>query len=117
MLFVFWTSVRIASHSVQRTQRQMVNTQRKAFPKSRKPFRWFDTCAWLKPRLSKPEPKSEHSLEMKADLRRESARRNVVRSTKRREEVVQRIFIGDIYSGQTQAPFVLIAVEEVVLTD
>ena len=33
------------------------------------------------------------------------------------EEVVERVFVGDVYRGKMQAPLVLVAVKEVVFAD
>ena len=40
-----------------------------------------------------------------------------MRSAKRREEVIQRILVGDVDSRQSQTPLVRVAVEEVVVAD
>ena len=56
-------------------------------------------------------------LEVEADLRRQRSRCDVMRTAEGRKEVVERVFVGDVYAGQSKAPFVLIAIEEVVLAD
>src|ERR1700679_513793 len=57
------------------------------------------------------------SLEVEADLSRQSTRRNVMRAAEGGEEVVQSVFVGNVDACQTEAPFVFVAMEEVVLTD
>src|SRR6201987_2700503 len=56
-------------------------------------------------------------LEMNADLCRQRARCDVVRSAEGGEEVVERRLIGQVHSGKPEAPLVPVAVEEVVFTD
>src|ERR1700679_78213 len=56
-------------------------------------------------------------LEVEAQLRRHGARRNVVGSTEGGEEVIERVFVGDVDGSQAEAPFVAVALEEVVLTN
>ncbi len=53
-------------------------------------------------------------LEVEADFSGERARRHIVGSAERREEVVEGVLIGDIDRGEPEAPFALFAVEEVV---
>ena len=54
-------------------------------------------------------------LEVEAEFGGEGARREVVRAGERREEVIERVFVGDVDGGEVEAPFVLVAAEEVVL--
>src|SRR5216683_6745424 len=56
-------------------------------------------------------------LEVKAYLCRQSTRCDIVRTTERRKEVVQRVFVGDVYGCQAEAPFTFVAVEEIVLAE
>jgi len=57
------------------------------------------------------------SLEVKADLAGNGTRRYVVRAAKRREKVVQRIFISEVDDRQTSAPLMTIAVEQIIVTN
>jgi len=54
---------------------------------------------------------------MKPDGRGQSARRDVVGSTERREEIVQRVFVRYVDDGQASAPLVFFAVKNVVVPD
>ena len=54
---------------------------------------------------------------MEADRRRDGARRNIVRSAEGRKEVVERLFVGQVDHRQTRAPLVLVAVEDIVVSD
>ena len=54
---------------------------------------------------------------METYLCRHGTRGDVVRSAEGGEEVVKRVFVGDVDGGQAEAPFVAVAVEEVVLAD
>ena len=54
---------------------------------------------------------------MNADLCRQRARCDVVRSAEGGKEVIQRVFVANIDSSEAQAPLVLVAVEEVVFAD
>ena len=56
-------------------------------------------------------------LEMKADLAGNGTRRYVVRAAKRREKVVQRIFISEVDDRQTSAPLMTIAVEQIIVAN
>jgi hypothetical protein len=56
-------------------------------------------------------------LKVEAQLRRKRARRNVVCSAKGGEEVVQRDAVRDVDRGQLQAPFVFVAVKQVIVAD
>jgi hypothetical protein len=40
-----------------------------------------------------------------------------VRSAEGGEEVIERVFVSNVYSGKTEAPFVFVAAEQVVVTD
>ena len=53
--------------------------------------------------------------EVEAYLCRVRPRRHIVRSAKRRKEVVQRPFIGDVDGGQPEAPAVAITVKQIVM--
>jgi len=54
---------------------------------------------------------------VEAYLSRQSARCDVVRAAEGGEEVVEGVLVGDVDAGETKTPFVLVAVEEVVLAD
>src|SRR6266566_915865 len=69
-----------------------------------RPFRWL----WpARPPLY---------LEMKAEFRRVAARRHKVRSTERRQEVIERGLIRQVDDREAQAPLVVVAMEEVVIS-
>jgi hypothetical protein len=53
-------------------------------------------------------------LEVETYFSGQSPRRDVVRAAEGGEEVVQRVFVGDVYGCQTKAPFTLVAIEEIV---
>ncbi len=57
------------------------------------------------------------ALEVKADLRRQRPRRDVMRAAERREKVVQRVLVAEVDRGETSAPLVAIAVEQIVVAD
>jgi hypothetical protein len=67
--------------------------------------------------LKRWERRARFRLEAQDDLRRESPRRDVVCAAERGKEVIQRVFIGDVDTGQLQAPAVCVAFEEVVIAD
>ena len=52
---------------------------------------------------------------MEAEFRRQRARGQVVRARERREEVIERVLVGEVHGGHVEAPLVLVAVEQVVL--
>src|ERR1039458_1276786 len=52
---------------------------------------------------------------MEPDLSRERARRNIVRPTECRKEVIQRQLVGHVDTGGGQTPFVMVAFEQVVI--
>jgi len=54
---------------------------------------------------------------VEAHLGRQSARCDVVRAAEGGEEVVEGVFVGDVYASETEAPFVLGTAEEIVLPD
>ena len=56
-------------------------------------------------------------LEMESDGRGDGARRHIVGSAEGREEVVQRFLVGQIDDCQARAPFISVAVEDVVVAD
>ena len=56
-------------------------------------------------------------LKIQRDLRRERARRHVVRPAERGQEVIQRVIVGDVDRGQVEVHLVAVGVEEVVLAD
>jgi len=64
-----------------------------------------------------PSPGEEYSLEVKPQLSRQRARRHKVRPTKGRKEVIQRYFVGNIDGRKRQAPFVVVALEQVVVAN
>src|SRR6185437_3654381 len=53
-------------------------------------------------------------LEVESDLGGQGTRSYVMRATEGREEVIERVFIGDVDAGQAEAPSVAVAGEEVV---
>ena len=55
--------------------------------------------------------------EVEAEFGGQRARRHIVGSTEGGEEVVERVVVSDIDRGEPKAPFVLVAVEEVVGAD
>ena len=57
------------------------------------------------------------SLEVEANLRRDGARRYVVRAAKRRQEVVQRVVVRQVNDVQLCAPLVFVRLEQVVISD
>src|ERR1700689_526910 len=57
------------------------------------------------------------TLKMKSYRRRDRSRRNVMRSAERREEIVQSPLVRQIDKGKTGAPFVLVALEDVVVSN
>ena len=56
-------------------------------------------------------------LEVKSNFGGQSARSDVVRAAEGGEEVVERVFVGNVDGGEAQAPLVAVAVEEVVGTE
>ena len=52
---------------------------------------------------------------METDGHTYRARRNIVRSTEGRKEIVKRVFIGQINNRQTGTPLILVALENVVV--
>ena len=54
---------------------------------------------------------------MEADLCRQRARCDVVRSAEGGEEVVERVLVGQVHAAETKTPAVLLGVEEVVFAD
>jgi hypothetical protein len=54
-------------------------------------------------------------LEMESKLRRKCSRRDIVCPAKRRQKVIQRIFIAHIDSGNVQAPFVPVPGEQIIV--
>ena len=55
--------------------------------------------------------------EVQRDLRRQRARSDVVRATKRGEEVVERVLVGDVYRSQVEVSLEVLLVEDVVFAD
>src|SRR5205085_11359866 len=53
---------------------------------------------------------------MKAEFRRVTARRHKVRSAERRQEVIERGLIRQVDDREAQAPLVVVAMEEVVIS-
>ena len=62
-------------------------------------------------------PEGTLALEVEAYFGRQSARCDVVRAAEGGEEVVEGVFVGDVYACETETPFVLVAVEEIVFAD
>src|SRR5271154_6640839 len=54
---------------------------------------------------------------MEAYLGRQGARCDVVRAAEGGEEVIESVLVGDVDACETEAPFVFIAIEEIVLAD
>src|ERR1700756_782014 len=54
---------------------------------------------------------------MKTNFRRQRSRSHVMRSAKRREEVIECVLVGDVHARQAQAPSVPITVEDVVFSN
>src|ERR1700677_4654696 len=52
---------------------------------------------------------------METKLRRQSTRCDIVRTAEGREEVIKRVFVGDVHTRETKTPLVLIAVEQIIL--
>src|ERR1035441_174503 len=52
---------------------------------------------------------------MEAEFRRQRPWCQIVRARERREEVIERVLVGEVHGGQVEAPLVLVAVEQVVL--
>ena len=57
------------------------------------------------------------ALEVESQLRRQRSRGNVVRPTEGGEEVVERVFVGQVNNGKLRTPFVLVAVKQIVMTE
>src|SRR5260370_31051156 len=57
------------------------------------------------------------ALEVEAYFSRQSTRCDIVRAAEGGEEVVQRVFVGDVYRCQAKAPLALVAVEEIVFAE
>jgi len=64
-----------------------------------------------------PSPTGEHLLEVESDLSRKRTRRYVVRAAEGREEVVERVLVGDVDCSELETHLVLIAAEDVVVPD
>jgi hypothetical protein len=56
-------------------------------------------------------------LKVERDGSRHRARGDIMRSAKRRKEIVQRHAVGQIHEGQAGAPLVLVGAENVVVSD
>ncbi len=54
---------------------------------------------------------------METNRRRDSARCDIVRSAEGGQEIVEGVFVGQIHYRQTRAPFIPVAVENVVMAD
>jgi len=54
---------------------------------------------------------------MEAYLRTERARSDIVGSTERRDEVVKRVLVGYVDGRKSQADFVFVAAEQIVVSD
>src|ERR1700722_12210525 len=54
-------------------------------------------------------------LEVQRDLGGHRPRGHVVGSAERRQEVVERVFVGDVDRGQVEVHLVMVSVEQVVL--
>ena len=64
-----------------------------------------------------PPPTAEHLLEVESDLSRKRTRRYVVRAAEGREEVVERVLVGQVDRCELEAHLVLIPAEDVVMSD
>src|SRR5579862_6573935 len=60
--------------------------------------------------------RSDPNLEVETNLRGESTRGYVMGSTKSREEVIERLFVGQVDRRKSNAPLVFVPVEDVVVT-
>ena len=65
--------------------------------------------------LNRPGPFGTGELKIKPDLRRDRPRRHIVRAAERREEIVERGFVGQVDDGKLRADLVLIAVKEIIV--
>ena len=54
---------------------------------------------------------------MESELRRQRARRDVMRATERSKEVVEGHLVGQIDDREAQTPLVTVAVEQIVVTN
>src|SRR6266404_2457582 len=61
-------------------------------------------------------PLAQSRSEVEAQLRRQSSRRDIVRSTEGGQEIVQGNPVREVDSGQLNADLVLVTVEKVVMT-
>src|SRR5277367_14242 len=57
------------------------------------------------------------ALKVEAYLSRQGARCDVVRAAEGGEEVIESVLVGDVDACEAEAPFVFIAIEEIVLAD
>src|SRR5271157_5004025 len=57
---------------------------------------------------------SLNELEVERNLRRQRAGGDKVRAAERREEVIERVLVGDVDGGQVQVHLIAILVEDVV---
>ena len=56
-------------------------------------------------------------LEVKTDLRSQCSWRDIVRSAKRRQEIVERHLIREVHRSDAEADSMLIAFEEIVFSE
>ena len=56
-------------------------------------------------------------LEVKPELRGQRSWRHVMRPAEGRQEVVERVFVGHIDDCELRAPFVLVAMEQIVMPE
>ena len=70
-------------------------------------------------RLSSPAVylKDDIPLKVKPDLSRQRSRCDVVRAAEGGKEVVKGIFVGQIDGGELSAPFVSVAVKQIIVSD
>jgi hypothetical protein len=59
---------------------------------------------------------SIQALEMKSDLGGDGTRTDVMRAAERRQEVIERVIVGQVNQRQLRAPAVTVAFKQVVLT-
>ena len=64
-----------------------------------------------------PGPVARCGLEVKSDLSRQCARRDVVRAAEGRKEVVECVLVGQVDRCELETDLVLVAAEQVVMSD
>ncbi len=59
--------------------------------------------------------RERHPSEVEPELRRQRARRHIVRPAEGRKKVIQRRFVGYVDGGKRKTPFVMVAFEQVIV--